>query len=199
MTQAVRSGFGYRDSSASNEVTIPARPEALTVKPAETAVIVEGYMDALQAHQAGFTNVVAGMGTALTEPQLKQLGRYAKRLILALDPDAAGVNATMRGLSVMRKALGDYRPVHDPHNALMRISHELNIDVRILTVPDGLDPDDLIRETPKRCIGHARHRRQKDAIRQHGRPDGQRLVEIPRHWGLSRGFSAHYLGASSCA
>ncbi len=119
------------------------------IRETETAVIVEGYMDALQAHQAGFANVVAGMGTALTEPQLKQLGRYAKRLILALDPDAAGVSATMRGLNVIRKALGDYRPVHDP-KVVMRLSHELDIDVRILTMPDGLDPDDLIRETPER-------------------------------------------------
>ncbi len=82
-----------------------------TIRESETAVIVEGYMDAIQAHQAGFTNVVAQMGTALTESQLKQLSRYARRLILALDADAAGVRATMRGLDVARQTLA--QPVVD--------------------------------------------------------------------------------------
>jgi DNA primase len=54
------------------------------IRETETVIVVEGYMDAIQAHQAGFVNVVAQMGTALTEEQLRQLDRYASRLILAL-------------------------------------------------------------------------------------------------------------------
>ena len=119
------------------------------IRETETVVIVEGYMDALQAHQAGFSNVVAQMGTALTEPQLKQLTRYAKRLILALDPDAAGVNATLRGLNVARQTLGEYASVFDA-NAVLRQSSKLDVDIRVITLPDGQDPDDLIRDTPER-------------------------------------------------
>jgi DNA primase len=104
----------------------------------ETAVIVEGYMDAIQAHQAGFTNVVAQMGTAMTEPQLKLIApRWAKKIVLALDSDAAGQSATMRSLEVARQTLqADY-------------SGRLSVDIRVLHIPDAKDPDDLIRETPE--------------------------------------------------
>ncbi len=104
----------------------------------ETAVIVEGYMDAITAHQAGFKNVVAQMGTALTETQIRILTRTAKKLILALDSDAAGQNATRRSLETAREALqADF-------------GGRLGIDIRILQIPDAKDPDDLIRETPGR-------------------------------------------------
>jgi DNA primase len=115
------------------------------IRESETAVIVEGYMDAIQAHQAGFTNVVAQMGTALTEPQLKQLSRYARRLILALDPDIAGIKATMRGLDVARQTLGDSELVFDPRG-IMRHASKLGVEILVMTLPEGKDPDDLIRE-----------------------------------------------------
>lgn len=104
----------------------------------EMAVIVEGYMDVIQAHQAGFLNVVAQMGTAMTEYQLKMLApRWAKKIILALDADAAGQNATMRSLEVARTTLrADY-------------SGKLAVDIRVLQIPGAKDPDDLIRETPQ--------------------------------------------------
>ena len=104
----------------------------------ETAVIVEGYMDAIQAHQAGFANVVAQMGTAMTEAQLKLIApRWAKKIVLALDADAAGQNATLRGLEVARETLqADY-------------GGRLSVDIRVLHIPDAKDPDDLIRETPE--------------------------------------------------
>lgn len=107
------------------------------IRESETVVIVEGYMDAIQAHQAGFTNVVAQMGTAMTEAQLKQIApKWAKKIILALDADAAGQNATRRGLEVARQTLSeDY-------------SGRLSVDIRILSIPGAKDPDDLIRETP---------------------------------------------------
>ena len=107
------------------------------IRDTETAVIVEGYMDVIQAHQAGFMNVVAQMGTAMTEPQLKTLSpRWAKKIVLALDADAAGQSATMRSLEVAREALkADY-------------TGKLSVDMRILQIPGAKDPDDLIRETP---------------------------------------------------
>jgi len=110
-----------------------------SIRDTETAVIVEGYMDAIQAHQAGFTNVVAQMGTAMTEAQLKRLApRWAKKIIIALDSDVAGQSATLRGLEVARETLqADY-------------SGRLSVDIRILSIPDAKDPDDLIRESPAR-------------------------------------------------
>ena len=118
------------------------------IRETETAVIVEGYMDVMQAYQAGYANVVAQMGTALTEEQLRQLSRYASRLILALDPDAAGMNATMRGLNVAREALdGEGRVTFDPRG-MMRYTGLLELDIRVASLPEGNDPDDLIREHP---------------------------------------------------
>jgi DNA primase len=109
------------------------------IRETETAVIVEGYVDAIQAQQAGFANVVAQMGTALTETQLGLLSpRYAKKIILALDSDTAGQNATMRSLEVVRQTLqADY-------------AGRLSVDVRVLQIPGAKDPDDLIRESPER-------------------------------------------------
>ncbi len=122
-----------------------------TIREGETAVIVEGYMDALQAHQAGYANVVAQMGTALTPPQLDLLTRYARKLVLALDPDAAGAVATLRELNLARRQLGSYKASFDPHTGrLHQMSHLRDVDLRVLTLPDGQDPDDLIRDTPEK-------------------------------------------------
>lgn len=103
------------------------------------AIIVEGYMDVIQAHQAGYLNVVAQMGTSLTEPQLtKIVPRYANQIIMALDADEAGQNATRRSLEVARKALqADY-------------AGRLSVDLRVLHIPEGKDPDDFLREAPQR-------------------------------------------------
>ena len=114
------------------------------------AVIVEGYMDVLMAHQAGFTNVVAGMGTALTEEQLRQLKRYTANVTLALDPDVAGDHAVVRGLETARQALErEWQPVIDPRG-LVRQESRLKTQVRIAALPDGLDPDELIQRDPDR-------------------------------------------------
>jgi DNA primase len=116
----------------------------------DRVVIVEGYMDVMQAHQAGFTNVVAQMGTALTEPQLKQLQRYTKRLVLALDSDAAGISATLRGVEVAQETLEqEWEPVFDPRG-LVGYEGRLGAEIRVLRLPGGQDPDDLIREDPRR-------------------------------------------------
>ena len=118
------------------------------IRETETVIIVEGYMDVMQAHQAGFLNVVAQMGTALTEEQLRQLDRYASRLIMALDPDTAGINATMRGLNVAQQTLDDDRTVTFDPRGMMRYTGMLNMDIRVIRLPEGQDPDDLIRDDP---------------------------------------------------
>ena len=120
------------------------------IRVAERAVVVEGYMDVMQAHQAGFTDVVAQLGTALTEENLRQLTRYTRRIILALDPDTAGQAATMRGLDVARQALEtELEPVFDARG-LIHLETRLSADMRVLTLPPGQDPDDLIRQDPAR-------------------------------------------------
>ncbi len=120
------------------------------IRAAERVVVVEGYMDVMQAHQAGFTNVVAQLGTALTEDNLRQLTRYTRRIILSLDPDTAGQAATMRGLDVAREALEpEWEPVFDARG-LIHLEGRLSADIRVLTLPLGLDPDDLIRNDAAR-------------------------------------------------
>jgi len=111
----------------------------------DRVVIAEGYMDVMQAHQAGYENVVAQMGTALTEAQLRQLRRYSERIVLALDPDAAGVQATLRGVEVARSALDKaWQPVFNPRG-LVGYEGRLDVEVRVLQLPSGQDPDDVIR------------------------------------------------------
>jgi DNA primase len=82
-------------------------------------VIVEGYLDVIALHQAGYANVVSPMGTALTEHQLNLLKRFSKRIVLALDPDAAGDKATLRGLQIARQAMDrESEPVFDARGLL---------------------------------------------------------------------------------
>jgi len=118
------------------------------IREARQAVIVEGYMDVMQGWQTGFRNMVAQMGTALTEEQLNLLKRYTRRFVIALDADAAGFQATMRSLEVAREALD--RDADVRFNAKYLIQHEgrLRADIRIATLPEGHDPDKLIREDP---------------------------------------------------
>lgn len=122
------------------------------IRETETAVIVEGYMDALQAHQAGFANVVAQMGTALTEVQLQQLSKVATKIVIALDPDDAGMSATLRSLNVAQETLGEKTVVFDSRGVL-RQSRRLDMDIRVMTLPEGQDPDDLLRDEPEKWQG----------------------------------------------
>jgi len=114
------------------------------IRTQDQAVIVEGYLDVIALHQAGFENVVSPMGTALTEHQLYLLKRYSRRIILALDPDAAGDKATLRGLQIARQAM-DHEP--DPvFDARGLLGHEarLQADIRVTTLPAGMDPDEVV-------------------------------------------------------
>jgi DNA primase len=118
------------------------------IREAREVVIVEGYMDAIQAWQAGFRNVVAQMGTALTEPQLRTLQRFSKRFILALDADAAGAKATLRGLQLARETLDRELDVGFNARGLQQLETRLKVDVRVVTLPPGNDPDKIIRADP---------------------------------------------------
>jgi DNA primase len=118
------------------------------IRDARQVVIVEGYMDVMQAWQAGYRNVVAQMGTALTESQLRLLKRYTKRFILALDADAAGAQATLRGLEVAREALDREMDTRFDAPNLVRNEGRLQADIRIVTLPPGNDPDKIIRADP---------------------------------------------------
>jgi DNA primase len=121
-----------------------------TIRNEQCSVLVEGYMDVIGTHQSGFTNVVAGMGTSLTESQLKTLKRMAPRIILALDPDVAGNRAVLRGVDVARESLD--RDDTPTFNARGVIQHEskLNADIRVAIMPDGLDPDELVLQSADR-------------------------------------------------
>jgi DNA primase len=112
------------------------------------AVIVEGYMDVIGAHQAGFLNVVASLGTALTEKQLGLLKRLTNRYALALDPDAAGEEATKRGLEVAREAL-DRKTVPIPMGAgLIKFEDRLEAELLVIALPAGRDPDEIVHDEP---------------------------------------------------
>jgi DNA primase len=120
------------------------------IRTAGEAVIVEGYMDVLMAHQYGINNVVAQMGTALTEAQLKQLKRHTQRFVLALDSDVAGDQATLRGLDVARQVMDhEVVPVPTPRG-MIRFEDRLAADIRIVSLPVERDPDEVIRESPSR-------------------------------------------------
>ncbi len=95
---------------------------------ARTVIMVEGYMDVISLSQQGVTNVVATLGTALTEGQCKLLKRYIDTVIVSFDSDVAGQNATIRGLEILQKS---------------------GFDLKILQIPSGKDPDEFIRSFGK--------------------------------------------------
>ncbi len=120
------------------------------IRKRDQVVIVEGYMDAIAAHQFDHANVVAAMGTALTEAQVSLVKRLSKHVVLALDADAAGQMATLRGLETMRGAMDTEEvPVPDP-SGLVRFERKLDAEIAIVQLPEGKDPDELIRRSPER-------------------------------------------------
>ncbi|MCJ7712788.1 MAG: toprim domain-containing protein, partial [Chloroflexi bacterium] len=105
------------------------------------AVIVEGYTDALMAHQAGFDNVVASLGTALTPHQVALITRYAKRIALAYDVDAAGQKAGTFGATALEEVI---RQMAGGESGV-----ELD-EVVVVRLPEGRDPDEVMRDEPDR-------------------------------------------------
>ena len=108
------------------------------IRRSDLAVIVEGYMDVIAAHQHENGNVVASMGTALTERQVSLLRQLTENFVLAFDPDEAGRLASERGTQV---------------------AYELGATIRVLRLPPGQDPDEIIRRSPetwRRLVAEAR-------------------------------------------
>ncbi len=98
---------------------------AAAIRKLDVAIIMEGYMDVIMAHQCGVANAVASMGTAITETQVNILKKLSKNVILSLDADAAGEEAMLRTVG--------YENV-------------LNAEMRVILLPEGKDPDEVMRE-----------------------------------------------------
>lgn len=118
------------------------------IRESGTAIVVEGNLDVVAAHQAGFANVVSSQGTAITEHQVRLLKKNARRLALALDADEAGNAATLRGLMVARAALDRERDITFDPRGLVQLEGRLGTDIRVMTLPPGLDPDEVILRNP---------------------------------------------------
>lgn len=96
-----------------------------------TLIIVEGYMDCISLHQYGITNAIASLGTALTVNQARLIKRYADKVVISYDADIAGQKATLRGLDILKDA---------------------GLDVRVLLIPQGKDPDEFVRLNGKEAF-----------------------------------------------
>jgi len=94
-------------------------------------VIVEGYMDVISLHQAGIKNVIASLGTALTQDHLQFLRRYAEEIFLAFDPDSPGMNAALRVTPLIEEA---------------------HLSAKVLLLPEGKDPDEFVKEYGKEAF-----------------------------------------------
>ena len=129
------------------------------IRGADQAVIVEGYLDVIALHQAGYENVVSPMGTALTEDQMRLLKKFTRRIVLALDPDTAGQKAVLRGLDAARSAMDKEGELGFDARGLLRNESRLQADLRVATMPDDLDPDEIVarnKEEWKQLIEAAR-------------------------------------------
>jgi DNA primase len=112
-------------------------------------VIVEGYMDAVMAHQHGYRNVVATLGTAVTDRHLRLLRRQVDEIVLALDADAAGQAATWRALQQADESLRvGVKPVVAANRSLQHAAPGRWVRLKILALPNAKDPDELIRSDP---------------------------------------------------
>ncbi|MBG0786285.1 MAG: DNA primase [Anaerolineaceae bacterium] len=119
------------------------------IRAKDQVVIVEGYLDVIGPYQAGFKNCVSPMGTALTEDQFRLIKRYSRRIVLALDPDAAGEKATLRGLQTAREVMEREGDMVFDARGLMQVEGRLKADIRVTTLPDGLDPDEIALDDPE--------------------------------------------------
>jgi DNA primase len=127
------------------------------IRQQSTAVIVEGYMDVIAAHQHGYRNVVASMGTSLTDRQATLLQRFAGRVVLAMDADAAGTAANLRAIQVVASVAQSSRGI--ARSLSTGRDEPRPLDIRVLALPQGKDPDELIRadaEAWPRAVAAAR-------------------------------------------
>ncbi len=113
----------FNKSKTLYNINLVKREKRLAAIP--NLIMLEGYMDVISLYQAGFRNVVASMGTSLTSEQVRLAKRYTDTVLISYDGDAAGQNANLRGLSLLERE---------------------GIRIRVVPLPDGLDPDDVIRK-----------------------------------------------------
>ncbi|WP_455244244.1 DNA primase [Petrachloros mirabilis] len=99
----------------------------------KTVIVVEGYFDTIALHQAGLTHTVATLGTALTPEHIQVLRRFASKVVLLFDPDAAGVRAALRGLDLFVNS---------------------GLGVKVVTLPTGEDPDTYVRKEGPESFAH---------------------------------------------
>ena len=115
------------------------------IRDQQIGVVVEGYMDVIAAHQHGYANVVASMGTALTERQVGSLRGLGTDFVLALDPDAAGQEATLRSLESSWRVF-DAWVMDNRRRSVGALYRRDPVNLRVAALPSGRDPDKLIRE-----------------------------------------------------
>ncbi len=113
-----------------------------------TVVVVEGYLDVIGPWQAGFRNLVATMGTSLTERHAARLTRFASRVVLAMDPDSAGMAAAERAGSLLLN-FDSPEAMGAAQRSAEAITANVDLDLRVAPLPAGKDPDDLTREDPE--------------------------------------------------
>lgn len=153
-------GFGGRtlDESTPKYLNTPRTPifdkkgtlyglhlAANTIREKKSGVVVEGYMDVIATHQYGYSNVVASMGTALTEQQVAQLKSLASNFVMAMDPDSAGQEATLRSLESSWRVF-ESLAVFKGRNSVGMLYQREPLTLRIATLLPGQDPDKLVRE-----------------------------------------------------
>src|SRR5216684_508173 len=134
-----------------------------SIKLAKQVVIVEGYVDAVIAHQYGTKQTVACIGSAITEKHIQQLKKLTKQVTLALDPDAAGATATEHGIQEALKAfdrsvvpvplVADGRRTatrkegkRNEPRGMIRLEEQVDAEINVLELPPGQDPDEVIRQ-----------------------------------------------------
>ncbi|HEX2916461.1 MAG TPA: DNA primase [Chloroflexia bacterium] len=117
-----------------------------SIRRSDRAVIVEGYLDVIMAHQYGYSNVIAPLGTALGEKHIGILKKLTKRIVLALDADTAGELATLKGIEVLKQGFDSKTVAVPTARGLIRFEQQLDADVRIASLPAGKDPDEVVRE-----------------------------------------------------
>ncbi|MBX2841637.1 MAG: DNA primase [Flammeovirgaceae bacterium] len=113
------------------------------IRDKENCYLVEGYTDVISLHQEGIENVVASSGTSLTEEQISLIGRFSKNITILYDGDTAGINASMRGVNLIL---------------------EKGLDVKIVTFPNGEDPDSYVKKIGGEGFRAFLEKNQKDFI-----------------------------------
>ncbi len=121
-----------------------------SIKESDSAIFMEGYFDVITAHASGLKNVVATLGTAMSESHLRLISKftYSKKIFLAFDMDAAGINATDRGAEVIKSAFSGLGEVKQFDGSIADTFADNNkpvCEIRVVNIPTGKDPDEFIR------------------------------------------------------